>query len=309
VRPGTAEEDLRRRDFTVNAIAVGLGGIRRGELRAVPTALEDLAARRLRVLHEQSFRDDPTRLLRLARYSSRLGFSPDERTSKLAAEAVAAGALHTISRARFGAELRLALAEPDPVSALAAFDSLGALAALDPAMRFDAPLAVAALAELPGDGRKDALLLAILLSAPAGAPGEDEPALRALLDGLELSAGEREPAIRAALDAPLLAASLARALSAAELYDVAGGQTVEAIALAAALGEARGEREVAPAARRWLSDLREVRLQINGEDLLAAGIAPGPEVGRRLEQALRRKLDGELAGGREAELSAAMAGT
>jgi tRNA nucleotidyltransferase (CCA-adding enzyme) len=49
-----------------------------------------------------------------------------------------------------------------------------------------------------------------------------------------------------------------------------------------------------------------VRLQITGDDLLAAGIPAGPEIGRRLKLAMRRKLDGELPGGREAELSAAM---
>ncbi len=309
VRAGTAEEDLHRRDFTVNAIALALGGARRGELRSVPGALEDLAERRLRVLHEQSFRDDPTRLLRLARYASRLGFLAEEETARLAREAVAAGALQTVSRARFGAELRLALSEPDPVTALTALDALGALAALDPAMRFDASLAKAALAELPSDGRADVLLFAILLLPIADAPGESELALRALLDALELGAIERDLAIRTALGAPVLVAGLEEQLRPSELDEAARAHTLEAAALAAALGEARGNRETPRAARRWLSDLRKVRLQINGEDLLAAGIAPGPEVGERLRRALRRKLDGELADGREAELSAAMEDT
>jgi len=306
VRPGTAEEDLHRRDFTVNAIAVALGGERRGELRAADGALEDLAERRLRVLHERSFRDDPTRLLRLARYASRLGFTPEEGTARLAREAVAAGALQTISRARFGAELRLALSESDPVAALAAMDGLGALAALHPAIRFDASLARAALAELPPDGRADVLLLAILLQPVAADAADGEPALRAQLDALELGASERDLAIATALGAPVLLAHLGKPLRPSELYEAARSQTLEAAALAAALGEAGGVREAAPAARRWLSDLRKVRLEINGEDLLAAGVAPGREVGERLQRALRRKLDGELADGPEAELSAAM---
>ena len=73
--PGTPEEDLARRDFTVNALAVALAGPRAGEMLRVEHALEDLAARRLRVLHERGFLDDPTRLLRLARYGARLGFA------------------------------------------------------------------------------------------------------------------------------------------------------------------------------------------------------------------------------------------
>src|SRR3954466_4568325 len=74
-------EDLARRDFTVNAIAVRLAD---GELRAVPHALEDLAARRLRVLNAGSFLDDPTRLLRLVRYAARLRFQIEKVTRDLA---------------------------------------------------------------------------------------------------------------------------------------------------------------------------------------------------------------------------------
>ncbi len=109
VEPAPLAEDLLRRDFTVNALALALDGERPGELHAAPHALEDLRAGRLRVLHERSFLDDPTRLWRLARYRARLGFAVEERTAELAAAAVAEGALRTVSGARLGAELRLAL--------------------------------------------------------------------------------------------------------------------------------------------------------------------------------------------------------
>src|SRR5918997_1885181 len=92
-------EDLERRDFTVNAIALHLVD---GELVWLPGSEQDLRARRLRVLHDASFRDDPTRLLRLARYGARLGFEPEERTDWLAAEAVDAGAAETITGTLLG---------------------------------------------------------------------------------------------------------------------------------------------------------------------------------------------------------------
>src|SRR6185503_8353177 len=97
-------EDLARRDFTVNAIALHLAD---GELTYHEGAREDLEAGVLRVLHEGSFRDDPTRLLRLARYAARLKFSAEPRTDRLAAEAVAGGAVETVTGSRLGAELRL----------------------------------------------------------------------------------------------------------------------------------------------------------------------------------------------------------
>src|SRR5436190_4913601 len=141
VRPGGPEEDLQRRDFTVNAIALALAGPQRGELRAPPHALHDLAAGRLRVLHAASFIEDPTRLLRLGRYLARLGFRAETQTARLAAAALARGALATVSGARVGAELRLALAEPDPVAALTALARLGVLGAIDPRLGFDEGLA------------------------------------------------------------------------------------------------------------------------------------------------------------------------
>jgi tRNA nucleotidyltransferase (CCA-adding enzyme) len=309
VRAGSAEEDLRRRDFTVNAIAVALGGPRRGELRAAPHALEDLAASRLRVLHDDSFIDDPTRLLRLARYRARLGFEPDEHTASLAAEAIDAGALATVSHARIGAEFRLALAEPDPVAALESLQRLGALSALHEAIELNVPLARAALAALPpgSDAWPDVLLLASLLLPGRTYDTTDyETRLRVLLDGWEIPAAERERTVHSAVLAPRVAERLQHAPTPSQVYAIAHDVPLEAVALAAALADADGSADAADAARRWLGELCRVRLQINGDDLLGAGVAAGPEVGRRLRHALERKLDGELGEGREAELSAAL---
>jgi tRNA nucleotidyltransferase (CCA-adding enzyme) len=303
VRDGSLEEDLQRRDFTVNAIAVALDRPSPGELRAAAGALDDLAARRLRVLHEQSFRDDPTRLLRLARYRARLDFEPDEHTAELALAAVKDGALATISGARFGAELRLALSEADPLAALAACDELGALTALDPAIALDATLARHALTELPDDGHRDVLLLATLLLPMAAVPGER---MRKLLDKLEFTAVARDAVLRSVLAVPQLVTLLADARTPAQIHDAAVNTTAEAVALAAALAHRKARPEAVAAARRWLSDLRHVRLEIDGNDLLASGIVAGPDLGQRLEHVLRRKLDGELADGRDAELGAAL---
>ena len=112
VEPGaTLEEDLARRDFTVNALALRLAD---GAAAGWPGARDDLEAGLLRVLHDASFRDDPTRLLRLARYAARLGFAAEPHTAGLAAAAVAGGALGTVSGERHGAELRLLACEPMP---------------------------------------------------------------------------------------------------------------------------------------------------------------------------------------------------
>ncbi len=314
VGEGTPQQDLDRRDFTINAIALPLSGPAAGTLRAVNEhALADLAEARLRVLHDRSFIDDPTRLLRLARYSARLGFEIEPRTAELAAQAVSGRALDTVSGARIGAELRLALAEADAFATLVAMDQLGLLRALDPRLRFDAQLAREALGllrrGLDGDGgRPDLLLLAALLRPMVHDLEDDaEDAAYALLDALEFPAADRDLALGSAIDADALAEELGGAETPSQIRDAASQAAPESVALAGAWALHEWEfSDVIYAAEEWLSRLRHVRLQITGEDLLAAGIPEGPEIGRRLEAALALKLDDELDEGREAELKAAL---
>jgi tRNA nucleotidyltransferase (CCA-adding enzyme) len=164
VSPASLDQDLRRRDFTVNAIALALGGPQAGELHAVEGARADLDARQLRILHDRSFTDDPTRLLRLARYTARLGFEIEPRTLELAREAISGGALGTVSDDRIEHELRLLAREPDPVAALQAAQELG----IPDVREFDADLAHRALELLPADGDRVRLLLMLAADAKAG---------------------------------------------------------------------------------------------------------------------------------------------
>ncbi len=294
VYPAGIEEDLRRRDFTVNAIAVALDGEQPGSLLQAPNALGDLDARLLRVLHEQSFLDDPTRLLRLARYRSRLGFAVEPETRSLAESAIASGALGTVTGPRVGAELRLLAREPDPVGALGALRELGIDHAIHPAFELadDGQLADRALALLGGAGRRDRLVLA---TASRAVPAAE---LAALLDSLAFEAADRDAIVAAASGADALAAALEGAPGPSQIATAVGGAGPEAVALAGALGPVQPARE-------WLERLRQVRLEIDGADLLAAGIPEGPAVGRGLSAALAAKLDG-VAAGRDAELAVAL---
>jgi tRNA nucleotidyltransferase (CCA-adding enzyme) len=304
VTPGTLAEDLARRDFTVNAIAVSLGGPRRGTIVAVPHALEDLLAGQLRVLHPRSFIDDPTRLLRLARYSARLGFEIEAVTARLAGEAIAARALDTVSGARIAAELWLVTEEPTR-DAFTVMGELGLLQALGLPAPFDAELYMEALDLLPPDGILEILDMAVLFH-PAHIPSaEERRAAAQLMEAYEFFAETREAVLAGAFDSFALAPDIEAAQTSSQLHRALAGRRVEAIAIAGALG-ARRNPEIGRRARRWLDELREVKLQITGADLLAAGIPEGPAIGRRLSRTLDRKLDGEIAAGRQAELQAAL---
>jgi tRNA nucleotidyltransferase (CCA-adding enzyme) len=296
VIPATLGEDLVRRDFTVNAMAVSLGGPQPGALVAAPAAREDLEARRLRVLHDASFLDDPTRLFRLARYASRLSFAIEPHTRELAGEAVAGGALATVSGARVGAELRLLAGEPDPLAALEHLRRLGLDVAIHPHFGLaDRGLGGRALALVPDDGQRSTLALA--LASLQVAPRE----LGELLDTLAFDAAERDTIVAAVGRAGELAATLEQAELPSEIADAVAGASPELVAIAGALGPA-------VAARRWLESIRHVALEIGGRDLIEAGIAPGPAIGRGLRAALTAKRDGR-ASGREAELAEALRAT
>lgn len=293
VEPATAADDLRRRDFTVNAVALRLTGESAGTVLTPPHALQDLAAGRLRILHRESFTDDPTRVLRLARYSARLGFTVEPGTAELARAAVSAGAFDTVSGARLGHELRLLADEPDPVAGLIVLGELRAGEGLAPGFGVaDPSLARAALTLVPADGRPGRLALALALR------GVDEGEATRLLERLRLPGRERSRILETVRASVPISALLASARQPSELLDGLRGAPVEAVALAGALGPS-------DAARRWLSDLRHRRLAISGADLLAVGIPESPAVLRGLRAAEAAMLDGE-APGRAEQLAVAL---
>ncbi len=296
VEPASIEQDLGRRDFTVNAMAVALSADERGRLHDPYRGAEDLEAGAIRVLHRHSFVDDPTRLLRAVRYEARLGFTMDRDTEALGRTAAADRAPETVSGTRIGTELLQLLAEERLRPALARLAGLGLDRALHPALAVDADLAGAAAGAAPAAGADRAL--AALAALLAGALD----ALTGWLASLDLGAPRRDRVAGAARSAGPIAAALNAnpRLPDSELRRLLALEPPEALALALALG--------APAepVSRYLRDLRAVGLDIGGDDLVAAGIEPSPALGRALAETLRRKLDGEVSG-REEELRLALA--
>jgi tRNA nucleotidyltransferase (CCA-adding enzyme) len=260
VTPAAAiEEDLGRRDFTINAMAIPLLG--QASLIDPGAGQVDLDAGLLRVLHRGSFVDDPTRAIRAARYGARFGFEPEPETAGLLQEAD----LGTVSVERRQAELLRAGGEATAPRALALLGEWG-LVELRPegvelAERVDALLSEPPWSEFATDRAK--ALLAAAFGPPAGAT--------------ELAA--------------------ARPRRPSEAVELAGARGAVDVALARALGG------------WWLDDYlrewRQVSLEIDGSDLLAAGIPQGPALGRGLAVALAAKLDGEIAG-RDEELARAV---
>ena len=124
VQPASIEEDLFRRDFTVNALAVQLNPQQFGRMLDPYGGQSDLRARTLRVLHAGSFQDDPTRIFRAIRFEQRLGFRLESTTLRLLAQAASTNLIQRLSGPRLQNEILLLLAERDPVRAIARLEQL-----------------------------------------------------------------------------------------------------------------------------------------------------------------------------------------
>ena len=288
------DEDLARRDFTINAMALGLSGDDLGHLYDPRTGLADLEEGLVRVLHDRSFADDPTRLLRALRYEARLRYRMEPYTERLSRDAAAEAGLRAVSGARVRDELIDLLAEPELPSAVVRMRELGIDRAMHTALEADAELVTSATLGAVAIGADRALVALAALCAPAA------ERLDLWVADLHLTAADRDAVTRAARVAPRLASELRkREHTPSELRALLGGETLVALSLALAM-EAPSEPIL-----RWVTELRDLRLEINGEDLLAAGVPEGPALGRALDETLSRKLDG-LVSGREQELETAL---
>jgi tRNA nucleotidyltransferase (CCA-adding enzyme) len=275
VEPGTIADDLARRDFTVNAMAASLGEDF-GRILDPHGGRADLEIRTIRVLHERSFVDDPTRIFRAVRYEARLGFPMDQQTEGLALEGV--GGIGLLSPARMREEVVALLSEDKAERALDRLAELAAAPKLEPGL-------IGRLDTLRAELDPDAPTWRVRLTALAAAhPG--------LIGRLSL----RRQDARAVEEAIAVAPRLAEATDPVEIADLAG-RAPEGALLALA------ERDSATL-RDWFTRLRDVRLEVTGADLAELGVPESPRVGEILEELRRRRLRGEL-DGREAELAAA----
>ncbi len=141
VKRGALSDDLKRRDFTVNAMSVSLSAKKWGTLIDLQGGLADLEAKKIRILHAKSFSDDPTRLFRAARYAGRFGFSIDPDTQKSIADAVRKKLIGELSTDRVRTEIEKLLMEESPAEALALLHRWKTLAAVHPKLRWSADIA------------------------------------------------------------------------------------------------------------------------------------------------------------------------
>ena len=279
VTPGTLCNDLSRRDFTVNALAVRL--IPEPAALLDPfDGLGDLEARVLRALHPLSFVEDPTRILRGARLGGRLGFSFHPATSEQITLGLDPAVLAGVSPSRFRGELLLTLAEPRAAPALELMESCGALSAM-----FDMHLNASLLTS------NTSILgtLETLDTLRQDGPVPDEGYLLLLLLSVPDAHMERHRETfgwpKRLLDARAILGEAARTHTLSE-------ERLEAAtpALKAAL------KALHPTLRRAVVRVEAISLRqkLRGQDVLDLGLSPGPEVGEVLRRVAAARMRGAV---------------
>ncbi len=308
VERGAIRDDLLRRDFTINAMAMALNKASFGRLIDPCGGEEDLRRKVVRVLHPKSFIDDPTRIVRAVRFEERLGFRCERRTAQKLRAAVAGKALFTVQKHRLRDELVLLFQEPRPYNYLRRLHARAGFAYISPRLRFHkdwrrrfdrAADAMRWFQEnLPHRRRLEAhavFMSLFLFDLPVR----------------ELEAVCRAYAFRRSETQHILmlrrhARGVKKALNRREVRPSIIYRTLEPLTYEVILG-ATALFEEGPL-RRHVEDFflsfNGQRIHVGGEDLKAMGLKPGPDYRRILDKLLLARLDGRVTT-KEEEIAAA----
>lgn len=298
VEHASIREDLFRRDFTINAMAVSLKGEDFGRLVDPFAGRRDLETQTIRVLHNLSFIDDPTRIFRAVRYENRYGFRMDEHTAGLARGCIEMGLVGDLSSARLRDELVALLEEGDIDHSIVRLRELGADRAIHLQLAADeeAVALLRRLTELKERYELDvpAWRLGLAVLARKLPPNE-------VYDWLARLKVRRR-------DAEMIAAAVTVGPRIVERLGAGDAQPADVVTMAEPYSPdaplyALALEDLKPL-HSYFRRLRDVQLDIGGGDLAELGLDESPRVGEVLAELRRRKLNGEL-DGREAELAAA----
>jgi tRNA nucleotidyltransferase (CCA-adding enzyme) len=289
VLPAPITQDLQRRDFTVNAMAVEVTSDA-WDLLDPFAGTVDLERQRLRILHPLSFVEDPTRLLRAARYATRLALRPDAWTARCQALALRLAPYPALSGPRIAGELERVLAEPEGAAALTLLARGGVPRLLDPRWRLTRGVAarLAATSATLGWVREHRVARPIVVAVLALAAEHPAAMAETLASRLGLSGEPLRELCRALVEAPALARRIAASAPSAAGRALRAATGAELVALHLAGGASR-ER-----VQWWMSSGRAVEPVLSGDDVLALGVTRGPAVATVLAALRDARLDARV---------------
>ena len=302
VQPASIEEDLSRRDFTINALAVQLNPRQFGRLLDPYGGQRDLRAHTIRLLHAGSFQDDPTRIFRAIRFEQRFGFRLERTTVRMLAQAASTNLIQQLSGPRLQNEILLLFAEQDPVRAIARLGQLKLLRFLHRRLCYTknvkrvvtaVPKAFAWWARRFQDSVIDRPIVYLMaLSSESSAV-----VVAAMIRRLALSR-ERAKNVSAGgrrVDRALKRLTNKRAIRRSQIFRLLADFSDEALVLLLAKQvSAQHGMRLSLLKRHLVAYVknRAIKTALTGRDLQAMGLQPGPQYKTILGKLLDARIDG-----------------
>lgn len=298
VSAGSLNDDLKRRDFTINSLAISLALDKPQEIIDPYGGQKDLNLGRICILHDASFEDDPTRIFRAVRFSQRFNFKIDPKTLLLLKEAIASGALESVNPHRIRNELILILKEQDPFGSLKRLGDLGALSIINAKLKIGKSTQVlfksiakeidGFVKKLPSPRQLDTWLIyfAALLEPLTLAQ------IKLIIDRFGLTKGDRLRLISYRQWQSKLRRSLSKKqVSPERICALLEPLSYEAIIL---LSATTLNKNFKKHLKIFFADYKGIRLSVSGDDLVSLGVAPGPEYKKIFAKVLAAKLNGQV---------------
>ncbi|MBM4136714.1 MAG: CBS domain-containing protein [Nitrospira sp.] len=295
VETSSIKKDLYRRDFTINTLAIKLNPKDFGLLIDFFGGQRDLREKTIRLLHNLSFIEDPTRAFRAIRFSERFGFKISKHTDNLIKLAIKMNLFDRLSGTRLYEELRLSFNETEPLRTLKRLSDFGLLKVIHPNIILNDELEATFksmqetiswfnLLFLEERTDKGILYLMALLS---GLTDED---IKAVIERLSPPPRVRDIIMNSMSQAKEILKKLPHD-DTVGIYNLLNKIKLETILFAMAISK---DRQKQKAMSRYLTDLRNVKTILKGNDLKNMGIHPGPVYSRMLKELLEEKLRGHL---------------
>lgn len=293
VSDGTLKDDLFRRDFTVNAMALQINPGRFSELIDFYGGLIDVQRKRIRVLHDASFTDDPTRILRAVRFATRLNFRIEAKTLAQLRSALSKKVEESVKLPRYFHEFQKTLSEVSVTKHIRRLEVLGALRYLFPGLVLDykslsrLERSVKKLSEKPEYEKASAWIypfLALISRADLDRAAE-------LVQKFQLSKSDVKTMMQAQDDQRWFDLLSRKGLNPSDIYTILESLTRDAVVY---LRMTAPKKVIKKRIDLYMSDIKNTKLQINGHDVQRLGVPSGAKVGAYLKKVLMKKMDGQI---------------
>jgi len=281
VVPAGIEEDLLRRDFTLNSMAISLRDSDFGNLVDPSGGFSDVIRKQIKIHHPGSFEDDPTRLFRAVKYSTRLGYKIEKSTQEAFENSIAK--IDLLSGTRVRNELVSIFHESQAGDILREMEQQGLVAAISPALRINSR-SIEHFEQLPSN----ASLVTRLAVLTFGMNAEEANTASDRLDGGKewhdgIFGMAKLGEIASVLDQDNLKNS--------EIVDLLSGFHPDTVRAYVLVGPPLPRRD---RMSLYLDKLRNISAEVNGDDLIQIGVPQGPVMGKLLDLTRRERLDGNV---------------